>query len=37
LLWSDHGARQRWRLEPLDVSAARAWWLEFRPHTEAAA
>jgi environmental stress-induced protein Ves len=37
LLWSDHGARQRWRLEPLDVSAARAWWLEFRPHTEGAA
>jgi hypothetical protein len=32
LLWSDHAARQRWRVEPADASAARAWWLEFRPH-----
>jgi environmental stress-induced protein Ves len=32
LLWSDHAARQRWRVEPADTSAARAWWLEFRPH-----
>jgi len=31
LLWSDHAARQRWSVEPLDPAAARAWWLEFRP------
>jgi environmental stress-induced protein Ves len=30
LLWSGHGARQRWRVEPIDPSASRAWWLEFR-------
>jgi len=29
LLWSDHATRQRWRAEPLDPSAARAWWIEF--------
>jgi environmental stress-induced protein Ves len=34
LLWSDHAARQRWRVEPLDASAARAWWLEFHPHAK---
>lgn len=37
LLWSDHAARQRWRVEPIDASAARAWWLEFRPHPGASA
>jgi environmental stress-induced protein Ves len=34
LLWSDHAAHQRWRVEPNDASAARAWWLEFRPHAK---
>lgn len=33
LLWSDHAARQRWRVEPLDAAAARGWWLEFQPGT----
>jgi environmental stress-induced protein Ves len=32
LLWSDHAPRQRWRVEPLDASAARAWWIEFQPY-----
>lgn len=37
LVYSDHGARQRWRLRPQDPLAARAWWLEFTPHAAASA
>jgi len=31
LLWSDHAGRQRWRVQPLDASAARAWWIDYSP------
>jgi environmental stress-induced protein Ves len=31
LLWSDHAARQRWRVQPPDASAARAWWIDYTP------